>query len=59
LVAHPSNRGRLIATFQFFIGIGAIIAGWVAYGVAQTHPGSAMQWRLPVGCKSLPRQDPF
>lgn len=25
-IAHPSNRGRLTATFQFFLGIGAFVA---------------------------------
>ncbi|KAK8850309.1 hypothetical protein IAR55_004226 [Kwoniella newhampshirensis] len=53
-IAHPSVRGMLTATFQFFIGIGAIVAGWIAYGVAQTHPNEAMAWRLPLGFQMLP-----
>lgn len=47
-IAQPSARGRMLATFQFFIGIGAFIAGWISYGVAKSQPGTAMQWRLPV-----------
>ena len=46
--AHPSNRGRLTATFQFFLGIGAFIAGWIGYGCQQGAMGKPLQWRLPV-----------
>lgn len=45
-IAHPSQRGRLMSTFQFFIGVGAVVAGWIAYGAAQgKHFGTALQWR--------------
>ncbi|WVR04202.1 hypothetical protein IAU60_001202 [Kwoniella sp. DSM 27419] len=53
-IAHPSIRGMLTATFQFFIGIGAIVAGWIAYGVAQTHREAAIAWRLPLGFQMAP-----
>nr|XP_018263395.1 glucose transporter [Kwoniella dejecticola CBS 10117]OBR85553.1 glucose transporter [Kwoniella dejecticola CBS 10117] len=52
--AHPAARGMLTATFQLFIGIGAIIAGWIGYGVAQTHPLSPIAWRLPLGFQMAP-----
>ena len=47
-IAHPSNRGRLGATFQLFIGIGAFVAGWIGYGCSQAQPGTALEWRVPV-----------
>ncbi|OWZ49870.1 glucose transporter [Cryptococcus neoformans 125.91] len=53
-IAHPSARGMLTATFQFFLGIGSFVAGWIAYGVAQTHFESPMAWRLPLGFQMLP-----
>ncbi|WWC66114.1 uncharacterized protein I206_100014 [Kwoniella pini CBS 10737] len=53
-IAHPSKRGMLTATFQFFLGIGAIVAGWIAYGVQQTHPNAPMAWRLPLGFQMAP-----
>jgi hypothetical protein len=37
---------------QFFLGVGAFVAGWIAYGCAKGSPGTALQWRLPV---RLPR----
>ncbi|OCF54382.1 glucose transporter [Kwoniella mangroviensis CBS 10435] len=51
---HPSKRGMLTATFQFFLGIGAIVAGWIAYGVQQTHPNDPIAWRLPLAFQMLP-----
>ncbi|ODN86318.1 glucose transporter [Cryptococcus wingfieldii CBS 7118] len=53
-IAHPSARGMLTATFQFFLGIGSFLAGWIAYGVAQTHREEPMAWRLPLGFQMLP-----
>ncbi|WWC86547.1 uncharacterized protein L201_001424 [Kwoniella dendrophila CBS 6074] len=53
-IAHPSKRGMLTATFQFFLGIGAIVAGWIAYGVQQTHPNDPIAWRLPLGFQMAP-----
>ncbi|OCF40858.1 glucose transporter [Kwoniella heveanensis CBS 569] len=53
-IAHPSQRGRMIATFQFSLGLGAFIAGWVAYGCAQGSPGTALQWRLPLAFQMFP-----
>lgn len=38
----------MLATFQFSLGIGAFVAGWVAYGCAEGSPGTPLQWRLPV-----------
>lgn len=51
--AHPSNRGRLTATFQLFIGIGAFVAGWIGYGCSQAQPGTALEWRVPVSLAPL------
>jgi MFS family permease len=48
-IAHPSNRGRLTATFQLFIGIGAFVAGWIGYGCSRGAPGTQVEWRVPVG----------
>ncbi|WVF70918.1 hypothetical protein IAT40_005713 [Kwoniella sp. CBS 6097] len=53
-IAHPSARGMLTATFQFFLGIGAIVAGWIAYGLAQTHKEAAIAWRLPLALQMAP-----
>lgn len=53
-IAHPSNRGRLGATFQLFIGIGAFVAGWIGYGCAQAQPGTALEWRVPLALQMLP-----
>jgi MFS family permease len=47
-LAHPSNRGRLTATFQLFIGIGAFVAGWIGYGCSQGAAGTQVEWRVPV-----------
>jgi len=51
--AHPSNRGRLTATFQLFIGIGAFVAGWIGYGCSQGSPGTQIEWRVPVSLPGL------
>ncbi|WVQ97251.1 hypothetical protein IAU59_004362 [Kwoniella sp. CBS 9459] len=53
-IAHPSARGMLTATFQFFLGIGAIVAGWIAYGLAQTHKEAPIAWRLPLALQMAP-----
>ncbi|OCF45339.1 glucose transporter [Kwoniella heveanensis CBS 569] len=53
-LAHPSARGMLTATFQFFLGIGAIVAGWIAYGLAQTHKEAPIAWRLPLALQMAP-----
>lgn len=53
-IAHPSNRGRLTATFQFFLGIGAFVAAWIGYGCQQGAMGTPLQWRLPLGFQALP-----
>lgn len=37
-----------MATFQFSLGVGAVVAGWIAYGCAKGFPESSIRWRLPV-----------
>ncbi|KAK6908079.1 hypothetical protein I203_102080 [Kwoniella mangroviensis CBS 8507] len=53
-IAHPSQRGRIMATFQFFLGLGSFIATWIAYACAKYQYGTALQWRLPIGRQMLP-----
>ncbi|WVQ96917.1 hypothetical protein IAU59_004025 [Kwoniella sp. CBS 9459] len=53
-IAPPSARGRLGATYQFFLGIGVIAAGWIAYGATHGSPGTALSWRLPLGFQVAP-----
>lgn len=48
-----------MSTFQFFIGVGAVVAGWIAYGAAQgKHFGTPLQWRLPLAFQSEPPGEP-
>jgi len=52
-IAHPSIRGQITALQQFMLGIGAFVAGWVAYG---TYVGldTTAQWRVPLGIQNVP-----
>jgi hypothetical protein len=47
----------LLTIVQFFLGIGAFVAGWIGYGCSQGSPGTALEWRLPVSIPVSDRED--
>ncbi|EKD05555.1 glucose transporter [Trichosporon asahii var. asahii CBS 8904] len=53
-IAHPSIRGRLTTLQQFFLGIGALTAAWINYGMIHNYLGTALQWRFPLGFQMAP-----
>jgi len=54
-LAHPSIRGRITALQQFMLGVGALVASWVAYGTFIGYPNtSSKQWRIPLGIQIIP-----
>ncbi len=54
-LAHPSIRGRITALQQFMLGIGALVASWVAYGTFIAYPSTtSKQWRIPLGIQIIP-----
>jgi MFS family permease len=53
-ISLPRFRGRLTTLQQFFLGWGAFLAGWIAYGCTRNQYGKPMQWRLPVSWGSIP-----
>lgn len=53
-IAHPSIRGRLTTLQQFFLGIGALTAAWINYGMIHNHLGTPLQWRFPLGFQMAP-----
>ena len=54
-LAHPSIRGRVTALQQFMLGIGALLASWVAWGTFIHFPASSSkQWRIPLGIQIIP-----
>ncbi|RMZ71929.1 MFS sugar transporter [Pyrenophora seminiperda CCB06] len=54
-LVHPSIRGRVTALVQFMLGIGALAAAWISYGVdigfADDNNG---QWRTSLGIQVIP-----
>ncbi|KAF1838931.1 general substrate transporter [Decorospora gaudefroyi] len=54
-LAHPSIRGRITALVQFMLGIGALAAAWISYGVnvgfADDNDG---QYRTSLGIQVIP-----
>lgn len=54
-MVHPSIRGRVTALVQFMLGIGALAAAWISYGVdigfADDNNG---QWRTSLGIQVVP-----
>jgi sugar porter (SP) family MFS transporter len=54
-LAHPSIRGRIGGLVQFMLGIGALAAAWISYGVdigfADDNDG---QWRTSLGIQVVP-----
>jgi hypothetical protein len=36
-LAHPSIRGRITALQQFMLGVGALAAAWISYGMTSTQ----------------------
>ncbi|CAH6721348.1 high-affinity glucose transporter 1 [[Candida] jaroonii] len=53
-LAHPSIRGTVTSLQQFFLGIGALVASWIAYGSYVGLAGSEKQFRLPLGLQVVP-----
>lgn len=53
-LAHPSIRGRITSLQQFMLGIGALVASWVAFAAWSFPDTSTMQWRLPLGIQLIP-----
>lgn len=54
-LAHPSIRGRITALQQFMLGVGALVASWVAWGTFIGYPAtSSKQWRIPLGIQIIP-----
>lgn len=54
-LAHPSIRGRITSLQQFMLGIGALVASWVAYGCYTNFPAtSSNQWRVSLGIQLIP-----
>lgn len=52
-IAHPSIRGRITALQQSFLGVGAVLAGWITYGCYVSLKTDA-QYRLPLGLQMVP-----
>ncbi|CAA9960662.1 Sugar transporter STL1 [Pyrenophora teres f. maculata] len=54
-MVHPSIRGRVTALVQFMLGIGALAAAWISYGVdigfADDNNG---QWQTSLGIQVIP-----
>ncbi|EHA51908.1 lactose permease [Pyricularia oryzae 70-15] len=50
-IAHPVWRGTLTGLYNCTWYIGAILASWVTYAVAETMKGSLDAWRIPVWCQ--------
>lgn len=53
-LAHPSIRGRVTALQQFMLGVGALVASWVAFGAWDFPDTDSKQWRLPLGIQLIP-----
>ena len=53
-LAHPSIRGRVTALQQFMLGIGALVASWVAWAAWKFPDNDSRQWRLPLGIQLIP-----
>ncbi|KAI4631408.1 hypothetical protein J4E83_002940 [Alternaria metachromatica] len=54
-LAHPSIRGRIGGLVQFMLGIGALAAAWISYGVDIGFPDSDNgQFRTSLGIQVVP-----
>lgn len=54
-LAHPSIRGRVTALQQFMLGVGALVASWVAYGTYTGFgPHDSREWRVSLGIQIIP-----
>ncbi|KAI9697336.1 MAG: hypothetical protein M1820_007842 [Bogoriella megaspora] len=53
-LAHPSIRGRVTSLQQFMLGVGALVASWVAFGAWEFPDSDSKQWRLPLGIQIIP-----
>ncbi|CAN9172455.1 unnamed protein product [Alternaria alternata] len=55
-LAHPSIRGRIGGLVQFMLGIGALSAAWISYGVDLGFDASQnAQFRVSLGIQVSPR----
>lgn len=43
-LVHPSIRGRVTALQQFMLGVGALAAAWISYGMPSPPPTSVAQF---------------
>ncbi|KAF2136166.1 uncharacterized protein K452DRAFT_354056 [Aplosporella prunicola CBS 121167] len=50
-LSHAHNRGRLVCSEPFFVGIGIVTAYWFDYGMNFTH--GPIAWRLPIACQVI------
>ncbi|KAK4508500.1 hypothetical protein PRZ48_002239 [Zasmidium cellare] len=54
-LAHPDIRGRVTALQQFMLGVGALVASWVAYATYTYLPATdSGQWRISLGIQIVP-----
>lgn len=54
-LAHPDIRGRVTALQQFMLGVGALVASWVAYATYTYLPATdSGQWRISLGIQVVP-----
>lgn len=53
-LAHPSIRGRVTALQQFMLGVGALVASWVAFAGWSFPDDDTRQWRVPLGIQLIP-----
>ena len=54
-LAHPSIRGRITSLQQFMLGIGSLVATWVAYGCyIHFSASTSKQWRISLGIQMVP-----
>ncbi|KAF4893109.1 Lactose permease [Colletotrichum fructicola] len=51
-LAHPRQRGSLVATYSSFFYVGATASAWLTYG--SLHLRSEWSWRLPVVIQIIP-----
>lgn len=54
-LCHPSIRGRVTALQQFMLGVGALTAAWISYGMSiGIDDNDERQWRIPLGLQNIP-----
>ncbi|KAF5013377.1 hypothetical protein FDECE_624 [Fusarium decemcellulare] len=54
-LCHPSIRGTVTALQQFMLGVGALAAAWISYGVdIGIDDDQERQWRISLGIQNIP-----